>query len=46
MWGDLKETVLVGLAMTATAVSLTMVSLKSEGLSASKPASRIIIFFK
>lgn len=42
MWGNLEETVLVGLAMTATAVSLTMVSLKSEGLSTSRPALGIM----
>ncbi len=31
-WGDVKLAMMSGLAMTATAVSLTMVSLRSEGL--------------
>lgn len=31
-WGDVKLALMCGLAMTATAVSLTMVSLRSEGL--------------
>ena len=37
-WGDKNMALLCGLAMTATAVSLTMVSLKSEGL-ANLPAA-------
>ena len=41
-WGDAKVSLMVGLAMTATAVSLTMVSLKSEGLSRSKAATGIM----
>lgn len=41
-WSDLKIALLVGLAMTATAVSLTMVSLKSEGLHRSPAATAIM----
>jgi len=38
-WQDTSIALMCGLAMTATAVSLTMVSLKSEGLQASPVAS-------
>ncbi|WP_444997620.1 cation:proton antiporter [Aliikangiella sp. IMCC44359] len=41
-WGDKNIALLCGLAMTATAVSLTMVSLKSEGLSQSSAATGIM----
>ena len=41
-WGDDRIAVLCGLTMTATAVSLTMVSLKSEGLHLSGAASGIM----
>ena len=41
-WGDDKIAMLCGLTMTATAVSLTMVSLKSEGLHLSGAASGIM----
>ena len=41
-WGDDKIAMLCGLTMTATAVSLTMVSLKSEGLHLSKAANGIM----
>ncbi len=41
-WGDDKIAMLCGLTMTATAVSLTMVSLKSEGLHLSRAASGIM----
>lgn len=41
-WGDSNISILCGLAMTATAVSLTMVSLKSEGLQGSPPATGIM----
>ena len=41
-WGDDKIALLCGLTMTATAVSLTMVSLKSEGLHLSKAANGIM----
>lgn len=41
-WDDLNLALMVGLTMTATAVSLTMVSLKSEGLSTSPAATRIM----
>lgn len=41
-WGDKNMALLCGLAMTATAVSLTMVSLKSEGLSKSPAATGIM----
>lgn len=41
-WGNIGVSILCGLAMTATAVSLTMVSLKSEGLQASAPATGIM----
>ncbi|MGJ8662721.1 MAG: cation:proton antiporter [Marinicella sp.] len=41
-WGDPNIALMVGLAMTATAVSLTMVSLKSEGLSGSPAATGIM----
>lgn len=41
-WGDTDLALMCGLAMTATAVSLTMVSLRSEGLQASPVATRIM----
>jgi len=41
-WDDTKIAVLCGLAMTATAVSLTMACLKSEGLTATSAATRIM----
>ncbi len=41
-WQDYKLAMMFGLAMTATAVSLTMVSLRSEGLQASAPATGIM----
>ena len=41
-WGDNKIAMLCGLTMTATAVSLTMVSLKSEGLHLSGAANGIM----
>jgi Kef-type K+ transport system membrane component KefB len=41
-WGDQNTALLCGLAMTATAVSLTMVSLKSEGLAKSQAATGIM----
>lgn len=41
-WGDKNMALLCGLAMTATAVSLTMVSLKSEGLSNTPAATGIM----
>ena len=41
-WGDSNIALMCGLTMTATAVSLTMVSLKSEGLSRSPAATRIM----
>lgn len=41
-WRDFSISVMSGLAMTATAVSLTMVALRSEGLSTSKAATRIM----
>ncbi len=41
-WGDDKIALLCGLTMTATAVSLTMVSLKSEGLHLSNAANGIM----
>ncbi len=41
-WGDEKIALLCGLTMTATAVSLTMVSLKSEGLQLSSAATGIM----
>ena len=42
LWGDTNMALLSGLAMTATAVSLTMVSLKSEGLGNSQAATGIM----
>ncbi len=39
-WRSFPISLMSGLAMTATAVSLTMVTLRSEGLSASKAATR------
>jgi len=41
-WGDPNIALLCGLAMTATAVSLTMVSLKTEGLSKMPAATGIM----
>jgi len=41
-WQDYHISLMCGLAMTATAVSLTMVSLKSEGLHTSKAATGIM----
>ncbi len=41
-WGNQNMALLCGLAMTATAVSLTMVSLKSEGLSHTPAATGIM----
>jgi len=41
-WNDANMALLCGLAMTATAVSLTMVSLKSEGLSKTPAATGIM----
>ncbi len=41
-WGDFNMALISGLAMTATAVSLTMVSLKSEGLDRSPAATGIM----
>ena len=41
-WGEIKLALMCGLAMTATAVSLTMVSLRSEGLHRTDAARGII----
>jgi Kef-type K+ transport system membrane component KefB len=41
-WDDSRIAVLCGLAMTATAVSLTMACLKSEGLAGTPAATRIM----
>jgi len=41
-WNDANVALMCGLAMTATAVSLTMVSLKSEGLSNTPAATGIM----
>ncbi|MEH6616751.1 MAG: cation:proton antiporter [Porticoccus sp.] len=41
-WGDKNMALLCGLAMTATAVSLTMVSLKTEGLHKTPAATGIM----
>ena len=41
-WGDHNISIMSGLAMTATAVSLTMVSLKGVGLGRSVAATRIM----
>jgi len=41
-WADTNIAIMCGLAMTATAVSLTMVSLKSEGLHNSRAATGIM----
>ena len=41
-WGDANNALLCGLAMTTTAVSLTMVSLKTEGLSKLTAATGIM----
>jgi len=41
-WGDTNVAIMCGLAMTATAVSLTMVSLRSLGLQRSKAATGIM----
>ncbi len=42
LWSDTNISILFGLTMTATAVSLTMVSLKSEGLNGSPAATGIM----
>ena len=42
IWNDPTQSLMCALAMTATAVSLTMVSLKSEGLQNSVVATRIM----
>ncbi len=42
IWDDLSIALMCGLAMTATAVSLTMVSLRSEGLQNSAVATRVM----
>ena len=42
IWGDEKIALMCGLAMTATAVSLTMVSLRSEGLAGTPAATGIM----
>lgn len=41
-WGDTNMALLCGLAMTATAVSLTLVSLKTEGLARTQAATGIM----
>jgi Kef-type K+ transport system membrane component KefB len=41
-WGDVKVALMCGLAMTMTAVSLTMVCLRSEGLNTSSAARGIM----
>lgn len=41
-WGDFRLSLITGLAMTATAVSLTMVSLKAEGLNRTDAATGIM----
>ncbi|GJL85577.1 MAG: sodium:proton antiporter [Micavibrio sp.] len=41
-WSDFNVSILCGLTMTATAISLTMVSLKSEGLHKTKAATGIM----
>ena len=41
-WHDVNISLMCGLTMTATAVSLTMVSLRSEGLSSTPAATRIM----
>jgi Kef-type K+ transport system membrane component KefB len=41
-WNDRAQSLMVGLTMTATAVSLTMVSLRSEGLGKSAVATRVM----
>lgn len=41
-WHDTNVSLVVGLAMTATAVSLTLVSLKNEGLNKSRAATGIM----
>ncbi len=41
-WGDARMALMVGLAMTATAVSLTLVSLRSEGLQNTPAATGIM----
>jgi Kef-type K+ transport system membrane component KefB len=41
-WGDVKIALMCGLAMTMTAVSLTMISLRSEGLNTSNAARGIM----
>jgi len=41
-WNDARVALMCGLAMTATAVSLTMACLRSEGLTATPAATRIM----
>ncbi len=41
-WDDMNTALIVGLAMTATAVSLTLVSLKGEGLNKTRAATGIM----
>lgn len=41
-WGDNNMALVIGLSMAATAVSLTLMSLKSEGLSKSRAATGIM----
>lgn len=41
-WNDIRVALMCGLTMTATAVSLTMAVLRSEGLQATKAATRIM----
>ena len=41
-WGDTNVSIMCGLTMTATAVSLTMVSLQGEGLHNSPVATRVM----
>lgn len=42
IWGNINISLMCGLTMTATAVSLTMVSLHSEGLGKSDVATRVM----
>ena len=42
VWDDSNVALVCGLALTATAVSLTMIALKCEGLATSKPAIGIM----
>ena len=43
-WGDRNGALMCALAMTATAVSLTMVSLRSEGLHKTRAATGIMTY--